>query len=381
MSPVRHDLDQLRAWAMLAGVAFHAALAYSPMLRPYWPAADTSGAAWVDALAWWMHLFRMPLFFALAGYFCALKVKRDGLSQMLSERLRRVLLPLLILLLPLNWAMHRLTIRAAQHVDNPSAVLVWIGQRIDEQGSVPMLPGLGHLWFLAYLWLFVLLVWVLRTLELGALLARIGTRLRSRWSLIGVPVLMTPPLALTHAPWPAPESILPQAWAVAYFGLFFALGFQLQRDEELVARWQRDLPWLLIGSLLAYSGMPWMLGSPDHGSWLHAVLQACAGYWMVLVCIAAARRWLTRPSAIARWLAESAYWVYLVHLPMLFAIQYWLLDVAIDWRVKLVLATALTLLGALLSFAMLVRRTALGRWLGGRRSNQSFASSSGIRRT
>ena len=60
-------LDNLRALAMLAGVVFHAALAHSPLLAPIFPTADTSQAAWLDALLWPLHLVRMPLFFVIAG--------------------------------------------------------------------------------------------------------------------------------------------------------------------------------------------------------------------------------------------------------------------------------------------------------------------------
>lgn len=58
-----HYLDNLRALAMIAGVFFHAALAYSPMLNTYWLSADTQQSSMVDVVGFFMHLFRMPLFF------------------------------------------------------------------------------------------------------------------------------------------------------------------------------------------------------------------------------------------------------------------------------------------------------------------------------
>ncbi len=58
-----HYLDNLRALAMIAGVFFHAALAYSPMLNSYWLSADSQQSPLVDVVGFFMHLFRMPLFF------------------------------------------------------------------------------------------------------------------------------------------------------------------------------------------------------------------------------------------------------------------------------------------------------------------------------
>ena len=97
-----HSMDHLRALAMLAGVLFHAALAYSPLMHPIWPTADTGRSIVVDGAAWFLHLFRMPLFFVVAGFFAALLVARRGLGGLFRNRCARVLLPLLLFLpLPL----------------------------------------------------------------------------------------------------------------------------------------------------------------------------------------------------------------------------------------------------------------------------------------
>ena len=64
-----HYMDHLRALAMLAGVLFHAALAYSPLMSGVFPTADRQNSVWVDVVVWGLHLVRMPLFFFVAGFF------------------------------------------------------------------------------------------------------------------------------------------------------------------------------------------------------------------------------------------------------------------------------------------------------------------------
>src|SRR3546814_2774664 len=54
-----HYMDHLRALAMLAGVFFHAALAYSPVMNGFFPTADRQTSVWVDAVVWGLHLVRM----------------------------------------------------------------------------------------------------------------------------------------------------------------------------------------------------------------------------------------------------------------------------------------------------------------------------------
>ncbi|MDF3013567.1 MAG: hypothetical protein K0Q78_1771, partial [Cellvibrio sp.] len=88
-----HYLDNLRALAMIGGVFFHAALAYSPILHNFWLTADTQQSGLVDIVGWFSHLFRMPLFFVIAGFFVALLVSKRGMGGMLANRAKRILLP------------------------------------------------------------------------------------------------------------------------------------------------------------------------------------------------------------------------------------------------------------------------------------------------
>lgn len=368
-----HYMDNLRALAMLAGVVFHAALAYSPLIRPYWPPADAAGSAAVDMAAWWLHAFRMPLFFVVAGFFSALLVQRRGLAGLFRTRLVRVLLPLLAGVPLVVLGMYRLTVYAATTVQHPSPVLAWLRDYAATQGSVPLMPSLAHLWFLAYLMLFTLLVWVVAAIEPQRAYARIRALPVSWPTVLVAPLLLAPALAMTTNPWPAPEALLPQLWAVAYFGAYFALGYHLYLQPALIDGLRRFGPLLLVGALVAYAASPWVLGTPRPvpAGWatrgLDAVLQACAGLWMTLCCLIAGRAWLDTSNRVMRWFADAAYWVYLVHLPVLFAIQYRLLDVALPWPAKFALATTLTLAVSLASYQLLVRHTVLGRWLNGRR--------------
>ena len=58
-----HAMDNLRALAMFAGVLFHAGLAYSALAHDFVPTADRAQSVALDAGLWFVHLFRMPLFF------------------------------------------------------------------------------------------------------------------------------------------------------------------------------------------------------------------------------------------------------------------------------------------------------------------------------
>jgi peptidoglycan/LPS O-acetylase OafA/YrhL len=90
----RHDLDALRAVAMLLGIFLHASLAYVPGIP--WPVQDTQPAPWLGLLFLAIHGFRMPLFFLVSGFFTAMLWQRRGPWAMLAQRYKRVFVPLLL---------------------------------------------------------------------------------------------------------------------------------------------------------------------------------------------------------------------------------------------------------------------------------------------
>jgi peptidoglycan/LPS O-acetylase OafA/YrhL len=110
----RHDLDALRSLAMLLGIALHAALAY---IGAGWVVSDERTSHGLGVLVASIHGFRMPLFFLLSGFFSAMLWRRCGLAHLLSQRARRILLPLVLACLTIvpamwgvtNWAVSQKT--------------------------------------------------------------------------------------------------------------------------------------------------------------------------------------------------------------------------------------------------------------------------------
>jgi glucan biosynthesis protein C len=371
-----HAMDNLRALAMLAGVLFHAALAYSPLIHPYFPTADRAQSAWVDVLAWFFHLFRMPVFFVVAGYFASRMLARRGMGGLIRDRLWRIVLPFAVFLPLITWALAASTAHAVATVRHPSPVLAWLAE-IGQLADPPRLPpGTGHLWFLWYLMFFYVLLWIARTLGLG----RVAPLLRAQrpWMLLtAAPLLLAVALTPVSAPHPAPEGFLPQFWALGFFGAYFAAGCLLHGHEAVLDRLGRIAPWLVLASLALHLVFLRLLAQQPPGpanptaSAAAAVVQAYISVWMTVACLVAARALLSRRRATLRYLADAAYWIYLVHLPILFVVQYRLMDLELPWWQKFAVAVGATFAASLLGYELLVRRTPLGRLVGpgGRRDD------------
>ncbi|MCA1964360.1 MAG: acyltransferase family protein [Prosthecobacter sp.] len=110
----RHDLDALRAFAMLLGIALHAALS---MTGGLWMVIDTRSSGLFFLFVSAVHGFRMPLFFLLSGFFTAMLWRRRGLRALLRHRFQRVFLPLLLGMVTV------------------APLMFWLGAKAAEQGA------------------------------------------------------------------------------------------------------------------------------------------------------------------------------------------------------------------------------------------------------
>ncbi|MBC3881893.1 acyltransferase family protein [Undibacterium sp. LX40W] len=372
-----HYMDNLRALAMLTGVVFHGALAYSVLAHPFWPTADAGQSLLIDAFAWFFHLFRMPLFFVVAGFFAALLAQKSGIGGMLKNRFMRIILPLIVFWPLVYFSMSWLIRYAITDVQNLSPLLQMIKPWLDNPQAPTAPPTLVHLWFLPYVMCFCILVWVASTLEwhtyLNGLVAWFDALTPMKKACL-VPLSLMPALFAVPAPFPAPESFFPQWWALLFYGTYFLIGFRLFHQARFLDQLRPYAPRLLLLSLLAYAVFFYLLQNKAATKtdfllqMTLVLLQAYTGYWMTLVCILFGQRWLDAHHGFLRYIADASYWVYLVHLPLIFAIQIPLMDVHLHWSVKLSLSVGATLAIAFLSYHLFVRGRLLGRFLNGNSS-------------
>ncbi|MEZ5384204.1 MAG: acyltransferase family protein [Prosthecobacter sp.] len=144
VSSRRHDLDALRAFAMLLGIALHAALSFA---GGPWMVQDTRTSGVFHVLISAVHGFRMPLFFLLSGFFTAMLWRRRGLRALITHRFKRVLLPLVlgtITIVPLMHGIGALAMKSSERGSSGGPPTIWkacstgdfaLLQRLIEEGS------------------------------------------------------------------------------------------------------------------------------------------------------------------------------------------------------------------------------------------------------
>jgi peptidoglycan/LPS O-acetylase OafA/YrhL len=378
-----HALDAVRGFALLLGVALHGALSYLPGAKGFWIVADDSSLA-LAGLFYWIHLFRMTLFFLLAGFFGRLLLERLGLRAFVRDRLRRV----------------TAVLACAWPLLFPAIVLVLVGATaVQHGGTLPPTPPpppmdahnfpLTHLWFLYVLSMFYALALLLRGIvqlldRRGRAMARVDALARALAGPAAAFVLALPAaLALaTTAKWPmwfgvpTPDTgLFPNLAALVSYGVAFGSGWLLQRQPALLAdivrtRWHNLLlAGLGTAACLAMVGLAPVLApaADDARKWLYAGVYALAGWAWALALLGLALRHLSGYSATRRYLSDASYWIYLVHLPLVMALQVWTSRLALPWWFEFPLLLAVALALMLASYEWLVRHGRIGQWLNGKR--------------
>lgn len=355
-----HSMDALRASSMLLLVPVHSALLL---------AVNGYGGAWSSSLYWTVHLFRLPLFFAMSGFFLVFLLGRRGLHGTVRNRTVRIVGPLALGLVTLA----PLFLLASQ------ATGTVIGD--DGVAGSPFVLEPSFLWFLWYL-LIVDGLAIAAYLLAPALVAAAGKAMR--WilerPLLGIALLAVPTtlVLLPADSWlidPQGDSFVPRPYALAYYLLFFGLGGALCAHRDLVARISRHA-WLWAACAAAAAlpaGLLYALrNSAEAGSSPAVHLAAMSIYaiatWTALIALVGlANRYLTRPRPALRYMADSSYWIYLSHLPAMVLLIAVLGTTALGTGPLFLLVTLGSLAFSLITYPLLVRYTAIGRMLNGPR--------------
>jgi glucans biosynthesis protein C len=376
-----HALDNLRALAMWLGIVLHVSVIHWVNPSPL-PWRDEQRTLVADLLGIFIHSFRMPVFFILAGYFAAMLLAQRGAVGMLKNRAMRLGLPFAIFWLPIFSAcvvlallfVHRM-VRGTWGLD-PALLR-------QQAPHVPQGPSTMHMWFLwMLLWLCIFTAALHRFG--GAPLRRIGAALAAVLGFIGSAwwgfAVLALPLAAVGAIYPngivAPNgSFLPPATEWLHNGLFFAFGLSLYADREdllpLFARraWAyavAGLPFLFMTMVLVD-----MLRQPDrplaHLPFWIALAYNCATWLWSFAAVGLALRYLPRRNAMLGYLADSSYWVYLVHMPATIGFGALLFGAPLPALAKIALNIAATTLLCLATYHLFVRFTPLSTLLNGKR--------------
>ena len=345
---------------------------------------DSALKTTIEITIGFIHIFRMPAFFLLSGFFGALLWYRRGPGLTLKNRFRRLVLPFLgflFILWPLlNWGLSYLTSLYSGHSEP-----IWRALGDAMNGSLPP-RHLIHLWFLYYLIIITVIATtvVLWMERLEVAWPRVQSFVRrtfeSPWRSLFI-------LGGLNALWfallgwddiPTSDRWAPNMVILLYYLAFYAFGWVVY-SAKIDLQNLREHAWaqVIIGAVLAglYFGawhltmdasragddLPkvgwYLLRSLFFGGALVAITRGLLGVFL---------RYANTGAYGWRYVSDSSYWVYLFHIFLCVSIPYLLALWDLPILVKYYLTMLLTMVICLVTYDLFIRSTWAGKFLNGR---------------
>ncbi|MBS1600772.1 MAG: acyltransferase family protein [Bacteroidetes bacterium] len=379
-----HGLDAARAIALFIGIFHHGIESFVTYVKSDWITQDNQSNILLDILFYVSHVFRMQAFFLMSGFFAHLLVSRKGIKAFAINRLKRLVLPFILFWPVLYISTFQMWVWGIQYT-----------RHISRDAAIKAVPGymqwgtgfpLMHLWFLYFLILYCALTAIAYSLFrkripdsfVKAIDRFIKRTMNRRYASILLGAFMILPMwGMTDGFGvdTSADELTPRFFPFVIYGMYFFLGWIIYRQTSLLENFTRfkrsnlsfalGLIFLLIILSLLFSDPP-----PAYAriilagiNTIYAIASMCSvwaflGYMLSL---------FSNSNKKVRWLSDSSYWGYLVHLPILGFFQILVTTLHLFWGIKLLLIFVPGISIVFFTYRYAVRNTVMGLLLNGKK--------------
>ena len=368
-----HSLDSLRAIMMLLGLVIHSAITYSVFdFVEGWPLKDPSNTHLSnDFIVYFIHSFRMPIFFVVAGFFGSLLFYERKPLKMFNNRVSRIIFPFIIFLLLLS----PLLIFASSYTqlifDGSDTAYNTVASYFSN--LLIFIPrGTFHLWFLYYLSIITF-----SSLILGLVfkkLPRLSKQISKSFSwIITKPIrrilvfsglLSIICFCMGTFDITPPFSLVPDSETFTFFFFFYMIGWILFKSKHLLDHLMRfDWGCFVLGFVLITIHFVSMSSLTLE---INILLNSIIVWLLIFGITGLFIRYGSKHSQLMRYISDASYWVYLVHLFFTLIIPSFIVDWPLPATLKFLFVLMSTGVICFISYHYLVRGTFLGKFLNGR---------------
>ncbi|HEX5045652.1 MAG TPA: acyltransferase family protein [Gammaproteobacteria bacterium] len=314
----------------------------------------------IPALQWPMdiaHRLRMPLLFVIAGAGMWFALRRRTGGGLLRERTVRLLLPLIVgcfVIVPPQIYFERLF-----HGQWSGGYLDFYAERVLQLQPYPAGNfSWHHLWFIAYLYVYALLL-------IPAMLwwKRRAAAPRPGWWLVALALPLGVNETLLKPLFGERHTLLNDWYIFDHYLLLTAYGYLL---ASLPGGWQwlaERRAALVFGGVATAAALIAMLvfGTVPHGGAVDCVLANVFTWLLVLAFLGYGRRYLSFANPLLRWARDASYPIYILHQTAIVALGYYVIQTSWTPWTKYWVVLSATLVACVVLYEYAVRRVSLLR--------------------
>ncbi|MGO9360793.1 MAG: acyltransferase family protein [Xanthobacteraceae bacterium] len=372
----RTDLDALRILFCASVICSHALLIFAFEPRYHIKSPETSFVA--SVLFEFIHATTMPAFMLIAGWAAVRSLRGRSPGQFLWERVKRLFVPLVFGVATFGSVIKYLeladgrdmglagfrpadTFEVLLKLHRPATFLDFLPRYLSRTNLLTW----SHLWFLAYLFVFsVLLLPVLLSLA-----RRVPRESVPSAFVVYIPGLLLVALLVgLGGYWPFLPRLIGDWGNLSFYGLCFLFGAVIAAWPGFEVRLRAQAPLFVVLMLGAFAGLI-VYGESTIGR-ICAGLTAWGG---TATALSFAARFSPRPSPALAWLSEAALPIYIIHHAPLLLIAVAVLPLALPLAVKIVIIWMGATAVSLLAYQWLIRPWPPMRFLMGMQAQPALA--------
>ena len=380
----RYELDWLRVLVILNLIPFHAI-----WLMTFIPGfSQVSQEDWAFSFAkYYLSFFgywHMPLLFFIAGTTSYISLNYRSTSEYVKERIKRLLIPLVIFMLTLH-PMQAYFLPGAANNRSLSDYLMrfWPQCLKAPQNSWtvgrPALPGWGHLWFVGYLLVICLvtlplLLYCKKHLGRG-LPDRLTNLVRRRAGILLLGISFVVVIVAFTPKWPMfYQHNLYQDWTYFFYNLVaFIWGFIFCLDEQFGRAIDRhlrlSLPLAIVFSVIVLVlrlEVPTLSTPVYNVRYLpYATIFGFNTWLWVLALLGLARRYLSHSNTFLKYFNHASYPFYILHLTLMLPIGYYVVQFGFGPVAEFFMLSLLSFLAVIVSYELFIKGNRITRFLFG----------------
>ncbi len=329
-------MDAMRGILMMLGLVYHAAKTFST--KQDWIIYTEHTTFVADVIVQAIHIFRMPTFFIISGFFAAMTLHKYGGRKFLRVRLKRIMIPLFVTAVTLN---------------SLQAYLLTKTGWMDFDLSRYLLGGgwVTHLWFLFnlvfYFLFYLLLFWLFRR-HVESLIKKIDDFLDKIPFTVVLSVLLPAVIIVLLAIGKIyPITHIVKTELLFTYLPFFLFGVLLQYNANLLRKFSTYPPIVsffisLVGGMILYK-----INYHDSFIWtiIKAYILAVSMWFSSSFCFFVFKKFTNQASKLFRYLSEISYTVYLFHHILILAVGILLVHYGIGglWGMSIQIVVAATI--------------------------------------
>jgi len=364
-------IDWLRVLAFGLLILFHCAM---PFVTVGWEIKNQDQSVMLTRVIWWLHQWRLPLLFFIAGVGTHYSLSRRSGIAFLGERFVRLFIPLAFAMMfttPLQVYFEylqegKITMSYADFypavwdfIPYPDGALTW-----------------SHLWFVVYLFVFTLLLFpvfmVLRIKAVQHLKMKLDGAFKSPFFVFAFAGILIYYYFALYIKWPEQQNLI-QDWFVFVFSMtLFFLGYLLANLPSFWDTCERYRFYFLGTAVVCIAWLFiqywWTFEFPkqqDQRLYTYGILNATHIWMLILSAFGFARRHLNFTNPFLKYTTPAVYPFYIMHQTIIVVSGYYVVQWPLPWVLKLLILVVICFGGVLFLYHVVIKNFILTRILYG----------------